>query len=66
MIKLAHLLQIPWHVKILPKVKLWVLTLQENKIGDIGIEYICSFLKSNKTLEYLDISNTGFSYKGCV
>ena len=54
MIRLEHVLK---RKKLtLPVIKLQVLTLRNNKIGNIGAETIGSFLKTNNTLKYLDLS----------
>jgi len=45
-------------------VKLRVLSLKGNKIGNIGFEAICNSLKKNGYLEYLDVSDNQIEDRG--
>mmetsp|Transcript_38424 Transcript_38424/g.44034 ORF Transcript_38424/g.44034 Transcript_38424/m.44034 type:complete len:119 (-) Transcript_38424:1916-2272(-) len=49
----------------LPIIKLQVLTLRNNKIGTLGAETIGSFMKSNNTIKYLDLSFNQFDDNAC-
>ena len=61
MIRLEHVLKTK--KGNLPSIKVQVLTLRNNKIGTIGAETISSFLKTNNTLKYLDLSFNLFGDK---
>lgn len=56
MIRLAHVLKVP--KSSLPPINLRVLTLSGNTISDLGTETIAGFLRTNKTVQYLDLSKT--------
>ena len=53
-IRLAHLLK--RSKGRLPIIKLQILTLRDNNLGDMGIETISTFLRKNNTIKYLDLA----------
>ena len=61
-VKLEHVLK--RKKGALPKIKLQVLTLRNNQLGNMGIENISVFLRLNNTIKYLDLSFTGIDDAG--
>lgn len=53
-VRLAHILK--RKKGRLPPIKLQLLTMRDNQIGNMGVENISSFLKTNNTIKYLDLS----------
>lgn len=53
-IRLAHILK--RKKGRLPPIKIQILTLRNNNLGNLGVETISTFLKQNNTIKYLDLA----------